>query len=655
MCKIIRYLFSILTYFSIIAPSFSQTDSLDIYDYSFDQLSKINITSATKVTQHIEEVPSTVIVISEKEIKDRAYFTLEDILADLPGFQFRNIQGFNSYSFQRGIPNQNNLILLLIDGVQVNELNSGGFYGGGQYNLSNIEKIEAIYGPTSVAYGTNAISGIINIITKSPSKKHVDVNTLVGSFNTINTDMSYSYLNEQKNIGVLISGMTKQTDKADLKGQAGDNNWTDLIDNSELDYAFDFKIRAKDFIIGTNYLQKQASSATSVKSVGSIYKDYGTLWNIRFINNYVKYERQIFEKLNLTSCLYNRNSTVLDNSVLYVVDTAQIGYYRPNNLTGLENVLNYKAGNFFSITGGLILEYEELAQNFSITYSNSPDQKPPTPSKPKMEKNSLTSIFIEPQITLFKQLFISGGFRYDYSSIYNEVFTPRAGIVYKYHNQIIRLSYAEAFRAPKPWDYTDGLGNNSLLPEEMHSLEGAIGLALFDHLKFDIITYKNTLNNAITREDVINGYQWVNKGEINTDGIDLYLRYTSQKLQSSISYTYNKSYDEFNLSIPEISEHIANASINYLFKNHFNFNLRANYIGKRENTKIVTATNSKYLDPYLIFNGAFSFINYKHITIQFIVKNILNTKYYHTSNSDVERYRQSQRTVMLSVSYNLSN
>jgi len=64
---------------------------------------------------------------------ENGYFTLEEALSFLPGFQFRNIQGINSYVFQRGIPNQNNLTLVLVDGMQINELNSGGFYAGGQY------------------------------------------------------------------------------------------------------------------------------------------------------------------------------------------------------------------------------------------------------------------------------------------------------------------------------------------------------------------------------------------------------------------------------------------------------------------------------------------------------------------------------------------
>lgn len=653
--KIIIYKLCIIILIFINRLSFTQTDSLDIYDFDFDQLSKLQITSASKAPQNIGEVPSTIFVIRAAEIKEKGYFTLEEALSDLSGFQFRNMVGLNSYVFQRGIPSQNNLILVLIDGIQVNELNSGGFYGGGQYNLSNVDRIEIIYGPASVAYGTNAISGIINIVTNSEKENQFNINTLVGTFNTINTDFSCGYFNEKKNLGIWASGMYKQSDKADLKGKAGDNNWTDLLENYENDYSFDLKIQANDFIFGTNYLHKQSSAATYSKSVSTIYLDHGTYWNIRFINNYIKYNKEFSEQFTLSSTLYNRNATVLNNSVLFITDTAQIGYYRPNNLTGFENIVSYNATHFLSFIGGLILEYEQLAKKYSKTFSNSPDLRPPTPEKPAMEKNYLMSIFIESRITPLKNLYLSGGFRFDQSSIYDQVLTPRAGIVYDFYNQKIRFSYAEAFRAPKPWDYNDGIGNNSLLPEKMKSLEAAITFSLFDNYKLDLIGYRNKLDNAINKEVINDSYRWINKGEVNTEGIEVYLRYSSKKIKSSVNYTFNQSYDENNDFIPEISKHSGNVSATYIINDHIKVNIRANYVGKRENPQIITSNSSKYVDPYLVFHGTLSVLNYKNYNFQLIVKNIFNKEYYHTSNRPPERYRQPQRTVMLSIGYIINN
>ena len=656
--KVKRSFFYPLLFFILFssARSFAQTDSIDIYDLSLSQLSQLKINSASKANENISEIPSTIYIITATDIKEKGYFTLEEVLSDLPGFQFRNTLGMNSYAFQRGITNQNNLTLVLIDGVQVNELNSGGFYGGGQYNLANVDHIEVIYGPSSVVYGTNAVTGVINIVTKSAMEKRVEVKVLGGNFRTFEGNFSYSNLNKKKTLGISVAGMVKSSDKANLKGTSGDNNWSDLMDNSEDDYTFDIKAQFKDFTWGINYINKQPSTATNTKSTGTIYKDYGTLWNIQFINNYFKYNKTFSKKLSLSSVLYNRNTTVLPNTVYRVTDTAQIGYFRPGNLMGLENVLNYKANKIFSLTSGLTFEFDQLSRQPSQSLSDSPEQKPPRPADPVMLKNYLLSVFIEPRITLFKNLYVSGGVRFDQSSVYEQVFTPRAGIAYHLRKQVFRVSYNEAFRAPKPWDYTDGTGNSNLLPEKMRSLELGCSFSIKDKIKIEVVGYKNQLLQAISREvlDTLGNYRWVNRGKIDSYGFEVFLRFEFKKLKSAINYTFTQSEDGSGNFINEISRHSGNASITYSFTDHIKLNLRANYVGKRENPKLIVSTNSFYVDPYVILNGTLSLLNYKGFTAQISAKNILNSTYYHTSNRDPDRYRQPQFTLMFTVGYALN-
>jgi len=642
------FIFSAMLCYTV---SKAQTDTTDIYDYNFEQLSKITVTTASKTPQTITEIPSTIYVITATDIKERAYFTLEDVLADLPGFQFRNIQGINSYSFMRGIPNQNNLILLLVDGIQINELNSGGFYGGAQYNLSNIERIEIVYGPASVIYGTNAVSGVINLITRKADENHLQLNAQAGTFNTIHNNFTITRTNENKNIGVLLSGMYKYTEKADLKSIKGDNNWTDLMDNYERDYNINNKILINDFIIGTDYIQKQTPTTTLIKSTGTTYKDFGTLWNIRFINNYIKYKKQITEKFLLTSALYNRNATVLPNSVYYVLDSAQIGYYRPNNLTGFECVLNYKPISKLTIISGIDVEYERLSEKNSSSFSDISAVKPPHPPKPLIEENNLISVFVQPTYILFNKIFLSGGARYDKSSFYKQVLTPNLGANYLFKKHLLRLSYAEAFRAPKPWDYTDGIGNTALEPEKMKSLEAALSVYLEKKNKLDITAYKNMLENAINKQTIGDTYRWINEGEINTNGVEVYWISCFKKFKTSFNYTYNYSVNEAGNAIPEISKHTAGTSITYNIYNQWVLNFGAYYLGKRDNPKIIQTTNNTNIAPALIFNGALTLMNYHDFNMQLSVRNILNTEYYHPSNRMPDRYRQAQRMFLVSVGY----
>lgn len=633
--------------------SFSQDERVDLYDLDINELSKFKVVSATKTVENINEVSATVRVVTQSEIVERGYFTLDELLTDLPGFQFRNILSLNSYVFQRGIPNQNNLTLVLIDGIQVNELNSGGFYGGGQFNMSNIDRVEVVYGPSSVAYGTNAVSGVINIITKGNENYLGSLKSQIGNFNTVSSDCSFNISDKSDRFKVRVSGMFKRTDKSDLRGANGDNNWSDLIDNYENDYNFGIKISYKDFVFGTNYLQKQTSTATLYKSVGTNYKDFGSFWNILFVNSYLKYTKKLGDNLTLISTLYNRNSTVLKNSIYFITDTSQASYYRPNNLTGIETVANYVGVKNLSLTGGVTFEYEILADKPSITYSESMLERPVLPNKPEMHENYLASFFFEPKYVLFKKLFFSAGIRYDISSVYNQVVTPRAGLSYYINGNYVKFTYADAFRAPKPWDYTDGLGNKNLMPEKMNSLELSFISCQIKNFNFDLTGYSNKLHNSIFKEMLNEGYRWINRGEIFTVGFETSLSYSSEKFRASLNYTFTDSKDENGKNIPEISKHSGNAYVSYFFNDKLNVNIRGNFVGEKENNYLIPSTNSKILDPYFILNGTINWSPIKDLSLQLIVKNILNTEYYHTSNREPERYRQPQRMIMITVGYKI--
>lgn len=530
----------------------------------------IEVISASKVQQQIRDVSATVHVISADQIKERGYFTLEEALSDLPGFQFRNIIGFNSYVFMRGAPSQNNLILLLVDGVQINELNSGGFYGGGQFNLSDIERIEVVYGPASALYGTNAISGIVNVITKSPDEKNQGhVSLLGGNFKTGLVDFNLKSYDADKDFGYYISGMYKTSEKANLAGAEGDNNWTNDMENFEDDLSLSAKLRLKSLTAGVVYQEKQASMTTNYKSVGEKYLDKNTLWDIVFFNGFLKYTNNKSKQWALNSMLYYRNATVKPNTIddiIKATDTTsgnQVAYYRPNQLVGLENQFNYSATERLMIIGGVIGEIEQLSDGFSISISNSQDIAPPAPKKPNLLTNKLFSYFVQVHYKIFDQLSFIGGLRQDFSSYYGQVFTPRTGLVFNENRFTAKLLYDEAFRAPKPWDYNYGTGNNDLRPEKMQSIELALSYLVMDNLSIGSSVYGNLIKDKLTKEYVAAGDRWINKNKLNTLGFELYGNYSVSDFLVYANYTFTDSYDQDDVSIPEISMHTANAGITY--------------------------------------------------------------------------------------------
>ena len=126
------------------------------------------VTSVSKSAESLREAPATVVVVTGEEIERRGYLDLEQLLHDLPGFDVSRTNGdIYSHVYQRGYYDEfNSRLLLLVDGVEQNDLTQGTEYLSRQYPLTNIDRVEVVYGPASTMYGANAYTGVINVITK---------------------------------------------------------------------------------------------------------------------------------------------------------------------------------------------------------------------------------------------------------------------------------------------------------------------------------------------------------------------------------------------------------------------------------------------------------------------------------------------------------
>jgi outer membrane receptor for ferrienterochelin and colicins len=128
------------------------------------------VASVSKTSESLREAPATVLIITGEEIQRRGYLDLEQLLHDLPGFDISRLNGtFYSVIYQRGYNSaRNDRNLLLVDGIEQNDLGFGTVFLSRQYPLTNIDRVEVIYGPASTMYGANAYTGVISIITKTP-------------------------------------------------------------------------------------------------------------------------------------------------------------------------------------------------------------------------------------------------------------------------------------------------------------------------------------------------------------------------------------------------------------------------------------------------------------------------------------------------------
>jgi outer membrane receptor protein involved in Fe transport len=145
----------------------AQSDALPgLFALSPDELANVKVVTASRKTEPMDLAPNVMYVITAKEIKRRGYTTLQDVLESVPGFAVfhRDLQ----YVAQvRGIaPNDNEKIAFMINGHSINQVWEPEVLGGA-LPLDILERIEIIVGPGSVLYGADALTGIVNMITKT--------------------------------------------------------------------------------------------------------------------------------------------------------------------------------------------------------------------------------------------------------------------------------------------------------------------------------------------------------------------------------------------------------------------------------------------------------------------------------------------------------
>ncbi len=217
------------------------------------------VTSVSKKAESIFEAPATIIVITRDEIRKRGYNDLIELLKDVPGFDLSMFYGPEYTNvYQRGF-RQNNTekTLLLFDGIEENDLWTNWAYIDRQYPLSNIERVEIIYGPASTMYGPNAFAGVINVIMQNsvdaiqPGKSiGISANVDYGTYNTQTVDLSIS--GKRRNLSFTVTGRLFHSDEMNLSSQSYFNYDPDVYNGVNYNKLLDITTGAKQYLIDNN-------------------------------------------------------------------------------------------------------------------------------------------------------------------------------------------------------------------------------------------------------------------------------------------------------------------------------------------------------------------------------------------------------------------
>ncbi len=405
---------------------------------------KITVT-ATGTKKDTFSIPTAVSVVTDKEIKEKAPNNIADLLVQMPGVDVNGVGSNQSRPVIRGMRGQR--ILLLEDGIRMNNSRRQQDFGEipALVDISEVERVEVVRGPASVLYGSDAIGGVINVITRLPE---YDINR-----KSINGSLGYRYsshdsqnkanANFNGNIGrfgFMISGnYRKSDDYLAPAGSFGDitlNNDTMVYDTGVKDGGLNLLLRykLKDTInLSLKYEYYRAKDAGFGYVDPADYNPGDAEIKIRYPNQEVEKYTFKYENNNMEFVLADHMSFVVytsGNERELVNDI-----FVPFGIPGMPEVgISILSENYADInTSGLRLEMNKKIGSHLFTYgtdyfadtTNNNDSLttmvvgfgPPhpsvdtTPTVPNAQYRSV-GVFVQDDITLTNKVSLILGVRY---------------------------------------------------------------------------------------------------------------------------------------------------------------------------------------------------------------------------------------------------
>ncbi|MCW8877723.1 MAG: TonB-dependent receptor plug domain-containing protein, partial [Kangiellaceae bacterium] len=209
----------------------------DITEISLQELLKLKVTTASRKSESLDESPAFVEIITRDDLIKRGYKDLSFLMDDLSGIQVSRTFGDNYFNtLWRGVRHTiGSSHLILVDGLKFNHLYNNEAEVMAALPLSNIKQVEVVYGPASVAYGSDAVVGIINVITDSSRKS--DEDKFSGFIQIGENDVRVMDMHYQSQIENLDFLATLRLDQGDLDfSKVRNYRWTnpDLLTNVDI-------------------------------------------------------------------------------------------------------------------------------------------------------------------------------------------------------------------------------------------------------------------------------------------------------------------------------------------------------------------------------------------------------------------------------------
>ncbi|NQU88638.1 MAG: TonB-dependent receptor [Mariniphaga sp.] len=564
------------------------------------------VVTANKLGIDRDNAPLNVTVINQWEIEQSTESNILPVISSKVSGLFVTERGVTGFGVSPGSAGKISIrgvgggessfpVLLLIDG-QPQFMGIFGHPIPDSYVSSDIEKVEVLKGPASVLYGTNAMGGVINLITRKQKEQGFSLKgrLMYGSFNT----QKYSASTGYKSNGFSITGSFNhdQTDGHRPNSNFNINNGYVKI-NNEINHHFTISA-------DVNHSLFKAYDPGSVYYENPEEFDNKSHWvDIARTNTYFTLSNKFEKMKGGIKAYYTHGDHDIYDGWKSVDENIGLSFYQgltlfDNNLISFGFEMKKYGGK------GTAASLGELSGNW-------------------VNVNE-TGVYLIAQHRFFKKLSLNSGIRLENNSLFGNQWVPQFGAAFDASEQTkIKASVSKGFRSPTVRElYLFPAANAELMPETMWNYEATL-IQHFDGKKgkVEITAYFAEGENLIivvsnpTPPPPVKNQ---NSGSFSHKGIEVELNYrTIKNLNLSVTYSY------LNMDSPKVSapKHQLFIGGNYT-TGKFDISAHLHRIGE-----LYTNTNPVTIQDYILVNSKINFRLNKNISMFLSGENLLDVEY----------------------------
>jgi vitamin B12 transporter len=479
---------------------------------AFAQVKEEIVVTASALSEDAESTPASVTVVTREEIEERGARDVADVLREVPGLTVARIgsSGHQTSLFTRGGNPAHTLVLW--NGIEINTPVFGG-YDWGQFSTAGIEQIEIVRGPYSALYGSDAMAGVVNILTV-PATSGVRASIEAGGQGLLNARAEASHIAGSLSLSGAFESRDDDgfADNDDFQQRAANVavRWTTA---SRLSLGITARYTTYDLGIPTNL-----NSSLDQLVPSPVRRQDGM-------------ERQLAIPIAQTLGDFSYELLLAENRREDTLDDPQDSFGAYWQTTGVRTrrarLVTRTKTSFGTIVAGA--EHENTVVDDVTIYG------PNFLDKERQEQ----SLFIEDRwshsFARGGRLELSGGARHDEYETFGSATSPRLAAAWLQNGYKFHAAYGEAFRAPSVGEmYSPFGGNPDLLPERSRSIEAGIARS-FTRGMASITLFQDRYRDLITNA----GFVLANVGRARSRGAEVALQNNlTNSVDAGLTYTY---------------------------------------------------------------------------------------------------------------------